>query len=452
MYDLIVIGGGPAGYHAAERAGSEGFNTLLIEKRAVGGVCLNEGCIPTKTFLYSAKLKDGAQHGEKYGVHAEGIRLEHKEVLARKKKVVSMLVSGVSAQLKHAGVTVINGDAYITGRSEGFDVKCGGETYSAKRLLISTGSVPIILPIPGLKEAVESGFAVTNREILDTEAVPKRLALIGGGVIGLEMASYFVSAGSEVTVIEMLDAIGGGIDADIANILKKNLEKKGIRFLLGSKVTAVKKNRVIAEDKAGIKEIEADLVLLSVGRKAYTEGIGLENIGVATDRGAVITDEQMKTNVPGVFAAGDVNGKSMLAHTAYREAEVAVNTMLGRRDSMSYRSIPGVIYTTPEAAGAGETEDSAKRKGMDITVKSASMRFAGRYVAENESGDGIAKMIIDNKYSRIIGFHMIGSYASEIIYGAGMMIEREMTFEQIAKTVFPHPTVSEIIKEIALQK
>jgi dihydrolipoamide dehydrogenase len=452
MYDLIIIGGGPAGYHAADRAGSEGLNTLLIEKSEIGGVCLNEGCIPTKTFLYSAKLKDGAQRGEKYGVHAEGISLDHKEVLARKKKVVSMLVSGVKAQLKHAGVTIVKGDAFISGRNGDFEVKCGAEIYSGKRLLIATGSVPIVPPIPGLKEALADGFAVTNREILDIEAVPKKLTLIGGGVIGLEMASYFASAGSKVTVIEMLDNVGGGIDTEIAIILKKNLEKKGIRFLMGCKVTGLKNNTVIAEDKTGAKEIESDIVLLSAGRKASAEGLGLENIGVVTERGAIATDEQMKTNVPGVFAAGDVNGKSMLAHTAYREAEVAVNIMLGRRDSMSYRAIPGVIYTSPEVAAVGETEISAKQKGLDISVKTASMRFSGRYVAENEGGDGIAKLIVDNKYGRVVGFHMIGSYASEIIYGASMMIEREMTLEQITRKVFPHPTVSEIIKEIAFQK
>lgn len=450
MYDLIVIGGGPAGYRAAELAGEGGLSVLLMEKREVGGVCLNEGCIPTKTLLYSAKIKDGAEHGEKYGVIADSVKLDHKAVVARKNKVVKMLVAGVKAKLRSAGVTIAQGEAQILRRGEGFEVKCGEEVHTGKRLLIAAGSVPIVPPIPGLKEALESGFALTSREILDLDVVPKRLAVIGGGVIGLEMASYFASAGSEVTVIEMLASIGGPIDSDIAKLLKKNLEKKGITFLLGCKVTEVGSGVLKAQDGSGIKEIGCDTVLLSAGRRTASEGLGLQNIGVLTERGAVVTDEHMKTNVPGVYAAGDINGKSMLAHTAYREAEVAANDMLGRADAMDYRAVPGVIYTSPEVAGVGETEESAKAKGTEYKSTTVSMRFSGRYLAENEGGDGIAKIITDNR-GRIAGFHMIGSYASEIIYGACIMIGREMTPSQVQKTIFPHPTVSEIIKECVFQ-
>lgn len=445
MYDLIVIGGGPAGYRAAELAGAGGLDTLLIEKNAIGGVCLNEGCIPTKTFLYSAKIKDSAERGEKYGVYAQGVRLDHKAVVARKNRVVRTLVAGVRSQLRSAGVTLVSGEAEILGRGEGFKVKCEGEAYEGRRLLVAAGSVPVEPPVPGLKEALESGFAVTSREMLDVEAVPESLVIIGGGVIGLEMAAYFSSAGSEVTVVEMLESIGGGIDLEISRLLKKNLEKKGIRFRLGCRATGVKQGCVAAEDPAGAREIACGLVLLAAGRRPNTEGLGLENIGVLTEKGAIATDEHMKTNIPGVYAAGDVNGKSMLAHTAYREAEAAVNDMLGRPDRMDYRAIPGVIYTSPEVAWAGEGEESAKAKSgyKSYTV---SMRFSGRYLAENEGGDGIAKILIDNS-GRIAGFHMIGNYASEIIYGACMMIGLEMTPEQVQKAVFPHPTVSEIIRE-----
>ncbi|MDD5017768.1 MAG: dihydrolipoyl dehydrogenase [Eubacteriales bacterium] len=452
MYDLIVIGGGPAGYHAAGEAGHRGLKTLLIEKREVGGVCLNEGCIPTKTLLYSAKIKDNAAGGEKYGVKVSDISLDHKRVLARKKKTVAALVGGVKAVLKSAGVETITADASITGRDDdGFQVKCGDSVYSGKRLLIATGSVPVLPPVSGMDEALKSGFAVTNREILELEQIPEKLTVIGGGVIGLEMASYFASAGSDVTVIEMLEQVGGPIDADISGLLKKNLEKKGIKFFLESKVIEVKQKSVVYEHKSGKNEAAADLVLLSVGRRAYTQGIGLESIGVETHRGAVKTDGRMQTNIPGVYAAGDVNGMSMLAHTAYREAEVAVNNMTGKEDTMSYRAIPGVIYTHPEVAGTGETERSAKEKGLDFRAKTLTMRYSGRYVAENEGGDGIAKILIDNRYGRIIGLHMIGSYASEMIYGACMMIEQDMTIEAIKKTVFPHPTVCEIIKELVFQ-
>jgi len=452
MHDLIVIGGGPAGYRAAEMAGVKGLKTLLIEKGEVGGVCLNEGCIPTKTYLYSAKLRDNAANGKKYGIAVEGVQLDHPTILMRKNKVVKTLVGGVKRQLKQAGVEMVLKEASIAGRTaEGFEIRCNDTLYTGKRLLIATGSVPVIPPIPGLKEALKDGIAVTNRELLDAKTVPKRLTVIGGGVIGLEMAGYFSSAGSKVTVIEMLDHIGGNIDTDIAKILQKNLEKKGIRILTGCKVTAVKQNRVVYEDASGKNETECDLVLLSVGRRAATEGIGLENVGVQLENGAVKTDEKMKTNIPEIYAAGDVNGRSMLAHTAYREAEVAVNNMAGETDAMRYNAIPNVIYTAPEVAGAGETEASAKDKGLDFTVKKISMRFAGRYVAENEGGDGIAKIIADNRNKRVIGFHMIGGYASEIIYGTCMMIDREMPLKQLEKIVFPHPTVSEIVKENIFQ-
>ena len=249
----------------------------------------------------------------------------------------------------------------------------------------------------------------------------------------------------------MLDKIGGMIDDDISKNLKKNLEKKGITFKLGCKVTEVKSGKVVYETKSGAEETAADKVLLSIGRRANTAGIGLESIGVSLERGAVVTDEHQKTNIPEVYAAGDVNGRSMLAHTAYREAEVAVNNMLGKRDRMRYSAIPSVIYTNPEVAGAGETETSAKEKGLDVTVKTVTMNYSGRYMAENEGGDGIIKLVVDNKWHKLIGVHMISTYASEIIYGTGLMIEKEMMIDEIKGLVFPHPTVSEIIREAVFQ-
>ena len=362
VYDLIVIGGGPAGYLGAERAGHAGLKTLLFEKRSVGGVCLNEGCIPTKTLLYSAKIKDGAAHGEKYGVIAEA-KIDHKAVIARKNKVVKTLVGGVAATLKGAGVTVISAEAKITGRSaDGYTVTDGKETYTGKKLLIAAGSMPAVPPIPGLKESIEKGFVLTSREMLDLEEVPQNLVVIGGGVIGLEMASYFCSAGSNVTVIEMLPSIGGPIDGDIADILLKNLKKKGIEFKLGCMVTGVSDKIEYKDADGNAQSVAADKVLLSIGRRPMSAGLGLETIGVITERGAVKTDEHLQTNVPGVYAAGDINGKSLLAHTAYREAEVAVTHMTGGKDTMRYSAIPGVIYTNPEVAGVGMTAAQAKEK------------------------------------------------------------------------------------------
>ena len=447
-YDLIVIGGGPAGYLAAERASEGGLSTLLIEKRFIGGVCLNEGCIPSKAFLYSAKLYDGAAHGEKYGVTAEWLKLDHKTVVARKNKVVKTLVGGIQAKLKKNKVTTVMGVATVKGRdAEGFKVEANGEVYTGKKLMLCTGSVPVTPPIPGVKEGLQSGFVLTNREILDLQEVPEKLVIIGGGVIGLEMASYFNTAGSKVTVVEMMDKIAGPTDREISEILLKNYEKKGITFNLGCAVTGVEPGKVIYKKGEQLFEVPADKVLLSIGRRAFTEGLGLETIGVETERGKIKTDDKGQTNIAGVYATGDVNGFSMLAHTAYRETEVAVNNILGKKDFMRYDAIPSVIYTNPEVAAVGETEDSAKKKGIDYEVAKLSMMYSGRYVAENEGGDGIIKVLIDKKYRNIIGCHMIGYHSSEIIYGAGIMIESQMRVADIKKLVFPHPSVCEVIRE-----
>ncbi len=452
VYDLIVIGGGPAGYLGAERAGHAGLKTLLFEKRSVGGVCLNEGCIPTKTLLYSAKLKDSASHGDVYGVSVQGAELNHGAVIARKNKVVKTLVSGVEATLKGAGVTVVKAQATVTGKNiEGFSVTDGKDVYIGKRLLIAAGSETAVPPIPGLREAIQTGFVLTSREMLDITEVPGKLIVIGGGVIGLEMASYYCSAGADVTVIEMLDSIGGPIDADIAAILKKSLVKKGINFQLGCKVTGISDKVEYLDASGKAASLAADKVLLSIGRRPVADGLGLETIGVQMERGAVITDTHLQTNIAGVYAAGDINGKSLLAHTAYREAEVAVNHMTGKKDVMRYDAIPGVIYTTPEVAGVGLTEKAARDKGMDVTVKSITMNYSGRYLAENDRGDGIIKIVVDNKWHKLVGVHMISSYASEIIYGAGLMIEKEMTIDEMKQLVFPHPTVCEALREAIFQ-
>lgn len=452
IYDLIVIGGGPAGYLGAERAGHTGLKTLLLEKRRVGGVCLNEGCIPTKTLLYSAKIKDNAAHGSEYGVRIGDSAIDHKAVVARKNKVVGTLVGGVEATLKKSGVTTINAEGKITGKNaDGYTVMDGKDVYTGKRLLIATGSVPAVPPIPGLAEGIGKGFVLTSREMLDLETVPENLVVIGGGVIGLEMASYFKSAGANVTVIEMLPTIGGPIDGDIAAILLRNLKKKGIDFKLGCKVTAISNAVEYTDSEGKPQRISADNVLLSIGRRPTAENLGLETIGVMTERGAIVTDSHMQTNVPGVYAAGDVNGKSLLAHTAYREAEVAVGHMTGVRDNMRYSAIPAVIYTSPEVAGVGMTAQQAKEKGLDVTEKSITMNYSGRYLAENNKGDGIIKLVVDNEWNKLVGVHMISGYASEIIYGATLMIEKEMTIDEIKQLVFPHPTVCEALREAIFQ-
>ena len=448
MYDLIILGGGPAGYNAAERAGHAGLKTLVVEERALGGVCLNEGCIPTKTLLYSAKIYDYAKHGKDYGVTFGSAEFDHPFVVARKNNVVKQLVSGVGAKLKKSGVEVVKASGVIRERNaEGFVVEADGKQYVGKQLLIATGSAPALPPIDGLQDSLKEGFALTNREVLDLPALPKTIVVVGGGVIGLEMASYFNSVGSKVYVVEMLDHIAGATDSDISKLLQKDYASRGVEFILSARVTSIKNKTVTYEKDGKTVEIPADYALVSIGRRPRTAGIGLENIGVKLERGAIVTTEQGKTNVPGVYAAGDVNGKSMLAHTAYREGEVCINTILGKRDRVNYNSIPSVIYTNPEVASVGETTESAKAKGLDVEVQTVTLKYSGRYIAENEHGYGILKVITDKKHKNILGLHMIGSYASEIIYGAAMMVETEMRVEDIQKLVFPHPTVCEVIRE-----
>jgi dihydrolipoamide dehydrogenase len=452
IFDLAIIGGGPAGYRAAELAAKGGLKTVLFEKKSLGGTCLNEGCIPTKALLNSAKIYAAAKEGERFGVKVQGITLDHAVAMAHKGRVVKALVGGVEMKMKKAGVTVVPAAVQIKGRNaDGFELIAGEQAYTAKRLLITSGSVPVLPPITGLKEALASGFAITSTQMLELVEIPKKLVVIGGGVIGLEMASYYQQAGATVEVVEMLPRIGGPIDEKLALLLQKALEKEGVKFNLSCKVTRFDSDKVVFEKDGAEKSVAADKVLVSIGRKPFTEGLGLEAIGVAMERGAVITDDKGRTSVGGVFAAGDVNGKSMLAHTAYREAELCVNTMLGREDRMNYDAIPAVIYTHPEVAGVGLTADAAKTKGIAVDVVELPLRYSGRYIAENPSGNDICIMVAEKSTRRILGVHMCGNYASEMIYGAAMMIERNMRVEDVRKVVFPHPTVSEILREAAFE-
>ena len=411
-------------------------------------MCLNEGCIPSKALLNSAKTYVHALHAGDYGVNCDNVQIDQSKVVARKAKVVRTLVSGVKAKMKSAGVTVVMEEAIITGKSgDSFTVSAKGQPYEAKHLIIATGSSNVIPPLPGVQENLGS-FVLTNREILDLQEIPEKLVIIGGGVIGLEMACYYACVGSQVTVIEMLDHIAGATDRELGKMLQKELEAKGIRFLLSHKVTGVQPGTVFAEDASGNKiSVSASKVLLSIGRRANCQGLGLETIGVKFDRG-IPTDTQGRTNVPGVYAIGDVNGHHMLAHTAYREAEVAVNTILGRQDAMRYHANPSVIYTFPEIGSVGKTEEECKEKGIDYEVAKLSMRYSGRFVAENEGADGLCKILVDRKRRTILGVHLIGAYSGEIIWGAAEMLEMQLRVQDARQIIFPHPTVSEIVREV----
>lgn len=448
IYDLIVVGGGPGGYLCAERAAQNGLKVVLFEKKSLGGTCLNEGCIPTKTFLNSSKMYRHAKESEAFGVTVKEVSYDHAKVVERKDKVVKTLVSGVGSTMKANKVTVVTANAIIKGRvSSGFAVEADGQVYEGKRLVIASGSETVVPPVPGLKEGIESGFVVTNREVLDEKTLPKDLVVIGGGVIGLEMAYYFASVGVSVTVIEMMPKIAGATDPEICKVLSEAFEKRGMIFKLSCKVLEVKKDGVIYEENGEKKEIKCDKVLLSAGRKPSTAGIGLESLQLDMDRAAIKTDRHLCTNISGVYAVGDCNGKLMLAHTAYREAEVAVNHMLGIQDEMRYDVIPSVIYTDPEVASVGLSKEAAEERGIKVKEVKLPMSYAGRYIAETEGGKGFIKLVVDTEKNRLVGCHMVGSYASEIIMTATMMVDTELTPNRLKKLVFPHPTVAEIIRE-----
>lgn len=448
LFDLLVVGGGPGGYLCAERAAQGGMKVCLFEKKSLGGTCLNEGCIPTKTLLNSSKMYRHATESAAFGVTATGVTYDHAKVVERKNKVVKTLVSGVGATMSANKVTVITADAKITGKTaDGFAVEANGTTYTGRRLAIATGSETVVPPVPGLKEGLSSGFVVTNREVLDMKTLPKHIVVIGGGVIGLEMAYYFASVGVAVTVIEMMPKIAGATDPEICKVLTDAFVKRGMTFKLSCKVLEVKEASVVYEENGEKKEVACDKVLLSAGRKPSTAGIGLESLNLQMDRAAIVTDRHLCTTMQNVYAIGDCNGKYMLAHTAYREAEVAVNHMLGKADEMRYDVIPSVIYTDPEVASVGHSKEGAEKLGMTVKEIKLPMSYAGRYLAESEGGKGFIKLIVDTDRNRLVGCHMVGSYASEIIMTATMMVDTELTPERLKKLVFPHPTVAEIIRE-----
>ncbi len=454
-YDILILGGGPAGYKAAERAAALGLSTLLIEKDKLGGVCLNEGCIPSKTLLYAAKLSHNTNHAAAYGVKASGAVIDHTAVIQRKDKVVQKLVGGIASALKSHGVTVIKGNGVIKSAAPG-DIRVAAEDtlYTAKSLLICSGSSAIVPPITGAKEGIDSGVVITNREILSLADVPKRLVIVGGGVIGLEMATYYREAGSNVTVIEMMNSVGGNmLDAEVADCLLKNCQKLGINFCLSAKVTEIKGNAVTFEQKDEAHIVEADKILLSIGRRSNTQGIGIENTSIQIERGNIVTDRYMRTNIPNVYAAGDCNGKYQLAHVAYREAEVAVANIArdlkgGDGDIMRYNAIPSCIYTYPEVGSVGYTLAAAKAEGIPAAERKLTLNYSGRYMAETENGDGFSKLVYDTRTNAIIGMHTIGAYATETIMQGAMLIAGSYTIERAQKLVFPHPTVCEITHDL----
>jgi len=443
-YDVAIIGGGPAGYTAAEKAAKGGLSTVLFEKNALGGVCLNEGCVPTKTLLYSAKTYDQIKHASKYAVSAENPTFDYPKIIARKNKVVKKLTAGIRMKMKESGVEVVAGEAIIQGKTAEGDllIQCGEQVYEAKNLLVCTGSESVIPPISGVNETEYW----TSREALQSKELPASLIIIGGGVIGMEFASFFNSMGTEVQVVEMLDKILGPMDKELSDMLQAEYAKRGVKFYLGHKVTGIHGSEVTIEKDGESFTLHGEKVLLSVGRRPITKGFGLETLALEPFRNGIKVNEYMQTSLPNVYACGDITAFSLLAHTAVSEAEVAIDHILGKSRAMSYKAIPGVVYTNPEIAGVGKTEEELKASGTPYQVKKIPMAFSGRFVAENEMGNGVCKLILDED-GTLIGAHLLGNPASELIVIAGIAIEKGMKAEEIKSFVFPHPTVGEIIKE-----
>lgn len=444
MYDLGIIGAGPAGYVAAERAAQAGMKVALFDKSKLGGVCLNEGCIPTKTMLYSAKIYDNAKDSSKYGIEIPEVHFDFSKIMTRKNKVVAKLVAGIGAAMKKYGVEVINAPAAIKAKkADSIIIEAENKEFPCKNLLIATGSEAYVPPIKGLmREKI-----YTNRELLKIEKLPESITIIGGGVVGIEFASFFSSMGTKVVVIEMMPEILPGIEPELSLQLRNELTKKGVLFNLNAKVIEIKDKEVIFENAGKMSAVVSEIIFVGVGRKANIQGYGLDILGIEVEKGGIKIDKNCRTNIPNVYAAGDVTGFSMLAHTASREGEVAVNHILGRKDQMRYNAVPGVVYTNPEIACVGLTEAEAQKAGIKYKVRSLPMAYAGRFVAENEGKSGICKVITGEKYGEVLGVHMIGNPSSEMIYGAAIAIENQMRLKDLEQVIFPHPTVSEIFRE-----
>ena len=441
-YDFAVIGAGPAGYVAAKKAAGSGLKTLLVEKSKLGGVCLNEGCVPSKTLLQAAKTYHHAKHGSVFGVEVEGLSFDFPKAHAHKNQVMDKMRNGIAGLMKKHKVDVVEGEATLL---PGLAVSINGETHEADNVLLCTGSSPSVPPIPG----IDSGHVVDSTGILNRETLPDHLIIVGGGVIGCEFACMYASVGVPVTVLEAMPEICPNLDAEIASTLRNELTKKGVNFMLDTKVESIDDKSVSFANADGSDSVDGDLVLVATGRTPNTKGLGLEELGLDIDpRGGVRVDDRGATNVPGLWAAGDVTGQAWLAHAASRMAEVVVHNLTGRPDRMRYDKMPAVVYTSPEVAVVGLTKDEAESRGLKVKTGRIPMAINARYLAENPDESGLCKVVLEAETNRLLGVHMIGGACSEMIFGATAMLETELREEEIEEIVFPHPTTSEIMKDV----
>ena len=449
-YFLAIIGGGPAGYTAAEKASKAGKDVILFEQNAVGGTCLNVGCIPTKSLLYGAKQYYNATHAAKYGVTAENVTFDFAAMQKRKTIVVRKLVAGIKQRLNNEHCTLVSGAAKVLSRTDELvTIECNGETYEAENLLICTGSNNFVPPIPGIKD---NPAVWDSTDALAATELPASIIIVGGGVIGMEFATLYHELGVPVTVIEAMPTILPNLDQEVVSVLLEKYKKAGINILTSTKVESLDGGKVTANGEV----YEAEKVLVSVGRRANLNDLEVlldqsqcQGQCLQIDRGAIVIDEFCKTNLPNVFAAGDVTGKIMLAHVAARQAEVCIGRLLKQipLQRIAYNAIPSVVYTNPEIASVGITEQQAAELNITPEVRKLPMTFSGRFMAENEGETGLCKVIIDSKTQMVLGVHMIGNPCSEFIAAASFAVRNGYTVPKFQQVVFPHPTVSEILHE-----
>lgn len=441
-FDVIVIGGGPGGYVAAIKAAQLGKRTAVIEKDQFGGVCMNRGCIPTKTLLRSAESLKEIKESDKFGVvglDLTNLKLDMSKVQKRKSGIVGQLVGGINGLFRKNGVTPISGEGMIKDKNT---VSVGGKEYTAEYLIIATGSGIKSLPVP-----IDSGMEVlTSNEALDLAEIPADITIIGGGVIGVEFAYFFASIGTKVTVVEFLDRILPMVDEEITKQVTSMLEQMGVKVYTSARVTEISKAAVIFEKDGKVEQTAASKVLMAVGRGPDLGGIDCERLGIRTASGAIVTDSAMRTSVENIYAVGDVNGKAMLAHTASAEGIIAAENICGHHKVMEYDRIPSAIYIQPEVACIGLTEAQAREKYGNVTI--GRFPLVGNGKAKVAGDDrGMIKVITEPRYQEIVGVHIFGLHATDLIAEAAVAMNLEATAEEVAMSIHPHPTISEIYHE-----
>lgn len=442
---VVILGGGPGGYVAAIRLRQLGFETTLIEKNRVGGVCLNVGCIPTKALYKSAEILNHASHLDSFGLDFEGtVKPNADKIRARKNQVVDTLVSGVEKLLSSAGVEVIYGEGRLTSTNT---LMVNDTVVEFDKLIIATGSSSFIPPIKG----VENEGVVTSTELLDFESIPEELVVVGGGVIGMEFAGIFASFGSKVTVLEAMPSILPGVDGEIVKRLKPILKKKGIEIITSAMVKEIKKDGqkliVSMDGKKGTIEIPGDQVLISTGRKPNIDALGLEELGMETNRKGIVVDEDFKSSIANIFAIGDVNGKWLLAHAASAQGEYVAEYIAGKNPKIG-KFVPGCVFLFPEVASVGYTEEKLKEEGIEYHVSKFMLGANGKALTMGES-DGLVKVLCDSDY-KIIGVHIMGAHASDLIHEGLLACEMGMTVEELKHVIHAHPTLAEAFYESAM--